>query len=26
VRDPDNPKRLKSGTMPAEIIAAFKTG
>jgi 4-hydroxybenzoyl-CoA thioesterase len=26
VRDPDNPKRLKSGTMPAEIIEAFKRG
>jgi 4-hydroxybenzoyl-CoA thioesterase len=24
VRDPDNPKRLRSGTMPAEIIAAFE--
>lgn len=24
VRDPDNPSRLKSGTMPAEIIAAFQ--
>jgi hypothetical protein len=24
VRDPDHPKRLKSGTMPAEIIEAFK--
>lgn len=26
VRDPENPSRLKSGTMPAEIIAGFNTG
>jgi 4-hydroxybenzoyl-CoA thioesterase len=26
VRDPDDPKRLKSGAMPAEIIEAFKRG
>lgn len=26
VRDPDNPKRLKSGTMPAEVIEAFQRG
>jgi 4-hydroxybenzoyl-CoA thioesterase len=24
VRDPDNPTRLKSGTMPAEVLAAFQ--
>jgi 4-hydroxybenzoyl-CoA thioesterase len=24
VRDPDDPMRLKSGTMPAEVIAAFQ--
>jgi 4-hydroxybenzoyl-CoA thioesterase len=26
VRDPADPKRLKSGTMPAEVIDAFKLG
>jgi 4-hydroxybenzoyl-CoA thioesterase len=26
VRDPDDPTRLKSGTMPAEIIEAFQQG
>ncbi len=26
VRDADDPKRLKSGTMPAEIIEKFKSG
>ena len=26
VRDPDDPKRLRSGTMPAEIIEAFRRG
>jgi 4-hydroxybenzoyl-CoA thioesterase len=26
VRDPDDPKRLKSGAMPDEIIEAFKRG
>jgi 4-hydroxybenzoyl-CoA thioesterase len=25
-RDPNDPKRLRSGTMPAEIIEAFKRG
>jgi 4-hydroxybenzoyl-CoA thioesterase len=26
VRDPADPKRLRSGTMPAEVLAAFKAG
>jgi 4-hydroxybenzoyl-CoA thioesterase len=26
VRDPADPKRLRSGTMPAEVLAAFEAG